>query len=180
MKPGISYNNTAKGRISTMFRTLLAVLIFMCLASTTLAGSFADGVSDATGPAVALGIAAAYFTTGEQGKENASRLTDAVLISYGISKILKPNLSVNDDGYEHTFPSGHTAIAFAAASSLAEIHPKQKWYYYAGAALIGWSRVETDAHTWRDVLGGTALGITMGKWSINSSEGLMIGRVYRF
>lgn len=163
-----------------MFRTLLIVLIFICFASTSFAGSFADDVSDATAPVAALGVAAAYFTSGEHGEENASRLTDALVISYGITKILKPNLDVNNGGDEHSFPSGHTAIAFATASSLSEVHPEQKWYYYAGAALIAWSRVETGAHTWRDVLGGAAVGITVGNWSMNSSDGLMIGRVYRF
>ena len=163
-----------------MLRIFLIILVLTCFATASIAGSFANAVSDATGPAAALGIAAAYFTTGEAGKANAARMTDAIVISYGITKILKPNLDVNEGGDEHSFPSGHTAIAFATASSLTEIHPKQKWYYYAGAALIGWSRVETDSHTWRDVIGGMAVGLTVGNWSMNSSDGLMIGKVYKF
>ena len=51
---------------------------------------------------------------------------------------------------------------------------------YAGAAVVGWSTVAIDAHSWVDVLGGAALGIAVGNWSISSGDGLMIGRAFRF
>ena len=163
-----------------MPRTMLIAVIFVCFASTALAATFAQTVSDATGPAAALGVAAAYFTTGELGKQNASRMADALLLSVGTAELLKPNLTVNDNRWDHSFPSGHTALAFATASSLGKIHPKQKWLYYAGAALVGWSRVETGAHTWTDVLGGAALGTAAGNLSMSSQNGLMLGRIYKF
>ena len=144
------------------------------------ADGFAKSVSDATAPAIAVGVLAAYFGSEGDGKPNAARVADAALVSYGFAELLKPNLSVNDNGFSHSFPSGHTAVAFSTASSLAGINPKQKWLYYGGAALIGWSRVETGAHTWKDVLGGALLGVTVGKWSVSSPSGLMLGRVYKF
>lgn len=155
----------------------------VALPALCFAGDFAQSVVDATKPAVAIGIAAAYLGGHDQqkGLANAARTTDAVLLSYGIAETLKPNMTVNKDaGFRHSFPSGHTTVAFATASSLAEIYPKQKWLLYAGAGLIGWSTVKIDGHTWADVAGGAVLGTAIGKWSFSSRDGLMVGRVFRF
>ena len=147
------------------------------------AGGLADNAIQATKPAVAVGIVAAYVgaRNSQNGLANAARTADAVLLSYGIAEALKPNLAVNSEPrFRHSFPSGHTTVAFATASSLAGIYPKQKWLLYAGAGLIGWSTVEVNGHTWADVAAGAALGTVVGKWSISSSNGLMIGRVFQF
>ena len=163
-------------------RTIILILVAIMLLGSTMAiaDSFATNVSEATKPALAASIVAAYFATKDHGTSNAARVTDSILLSYGLAESLKPNLKWNRDSDRRSFPSGHTATAFAAASSLGEINPKQKWMYYAGAALVGWSRVETGAHTWRDVLGGAAVGITIGKWSVSSGSGLMVGRAFKF
>lgn len=142
--------------------------------------SFAQDVSDATAPLVALGIAATFLGSVDDAQSDAARVADAAIIAVGTAELLKPNIRIGHGDELHGFPSGHAAIAFGAASALGEAHPRHKWLYYAGAALIGWSRVETGAHSWGDVLGGAALGITVGKWSMSSSDGLMIGRAYRF
>ena len=151
--------------------------------SSVCAADFARNVADATKPAVAVGIAAAFLggRTEQQRLDNAARITDAVMLSYGIAETLKPNLKVNDEAeYRHSFPSGHTTVAFATATSLAEVYPKQKWLFYGGASLVGWSVVETKAHTWADVASGALLGTAVGKWSFASRDGLLIGRVFRF
>jgi membrane-associated phospholipid phosphatase len=44
------------------------------------------------------------------------------------------------------------------ATVLAEYQPKCKWLAYGVASTIGWSRIETDAHHWQDVVAGAALG----------------------
>ncbi len=157
-----------------------ALLVVAASGSSCIAGGFAKSVGDATAPAVAIGVISAYFGSHEAGKPNAARVADAAVMSFGLARLLKPNLNVSNNGYEHSFPSGHTAVAFATASSLAEINPNKKWIYYGSAALVGWSRVESRAHTWKDVLAGAALGITVGKWSVSSPSGLMLGRVYKF
>jgi membrane-associated phospholipid phosphatase len=146
-------------------------------AGTTLA----QGLGDATGPLVAVGIAATFFGPGENARNEGARAADAAVISLGLAELAKPNLNVDGEGkHLHGFPSAHTAIAFGTATALADLHPKQKWAFYAGAALIGWSRVECDAHSWKDVLGGAALGFGVGKWSMSASDGLMLARVFRF
>ena len=158
---------------------LAVVLVYAC-APAEAARSFAKGVGDVTGPLVAVGIAATYFGSDEHAKAKTARVTDAAVIAYGMAKLLKPNLNVGDSRHRHGFPSGHTAVAFGTATAMADVFPKQKWFLYAGAALVGWSRVESDAHTWGDVLGGAALGFGVGRWSVSAPDGLLLGRVYRY
>ena len=62
------------------------------------------------------------------------------------------------DGGSRSFPSGHTASAFAGASYL---HYRYGWKWglpsYAAAAVVGYSRVEADRHFWYDVVAGAAI-----------------------
>lgn len=64
------------------------------------------------------------------------------------------------NGYERSFPSGHTAAAFASAGFL---QMRYGWGYgipaYALAAFTGYSRVESNNHWTSDVLAGAAIGI---------------------
>ncbi|MGH8252905.1 MAG: phosphatase PAP2 family protein [Steroidobacteraceae bacterium] len=64
------------------------------------------------------------------------------------------------DGGSHSFPSGHTALAFTGAEF---IRKEYGWRWglpaYAVATYVGWSRVESREHYSRDVLAGAAIGI---------------------
>ena len=64
----------------------------------------------------------------------------------------------------HSFPSGHTAIAFATATSLGLSYPE--WYVVvpaaAWAATMGATRVWHGVHYPTDVAAGAALGIASG------------------
>lgn len=68
------------------------------------------------------------------------------------------------DGSDNkSFPSNHTANAFASATTL---HLRYGWEVglpaYGIAALVGVGRVEAERHYWRDVAAGAALGIATG------------------
>jgi membrane-associated phospholipid phosphatase len=62
-----------------------------------------------------------------------------------------------------SFPSGHTAIAFAAATAI-DRETTSGWVPFAVyplASVVGWSRVHDDRHWTSDVVAGAALGIWM-------------------
>lgn len=77
----------------------------------------------------------------------------------------------NSGGF--SFPSGHTAVAFATATSLSLAYPK--WYViapsFAYAGAVAWSRMYLGVHYPSDLLGGILIGIgssllsyQIGRW----------------
>jgi len=66
------------------------------------------------------------------------------------------------DGDPFSFPSAHSACAFAAAAVLARRWPRRWYLFYLAAAAVGGSRVLLLKHFPSDVLAGAALGITFG------------------
>lgn len=80
----------------------------------------------------------------------------------GASLILKYAISEErpDHSNHHSFPSGHTGIAFANA---AFVQRRYGWKLgapaYALAAYVGWGRVFSRKHHWWDVVAGAALGV---------------------
>lgn len=76
--------------------------------------------------------------------------------------ILKPLVNeTRPNGGAHSFPSGHTASAFAGAGFLQR---RYGWSYglpaYVAAALTGVSRVEGNYHWSADVLTGALIGFS--------------------
>lgn len=71
-----------------------------------------------------------------------------------------PTLIALKNATNGSFPSGHTAEAFANATSLTLI--THKWYVavpaYAWAGLVGYSRLYLGVHYPADILGGAILG----------------------
>ncbi len=68
------------------------------------------------------------------------------------------------DGGGHSFPSGHTAAAFASASVL---HGHFGWKVatpaYSLAAYIGWTRLRDDQHWLSDLAAGATIGLIVGQ-----------------
>ncbi|MBB5716565.1 phosphatase PAP2 family protein [Sphingomonas aerophila] len=68
-----------------------------------------------------------------------------------------------DDSDNRSFPSGHTSVSFAAATTL-----EKRYGWKAGlpalavARFVGLARVEADKHYIHDVLAGAAIGGASG------------------
>lgn len=66
--------------------------------------------------------------------------------------------------YGRSFPSGHTIIAFATATTISLQY--KKWYVvvpaYVWASAVGYSRMYRGVHYPSDVLGGAVIGIGTG------------------
>jgi membrane-associated phospholipid phosphatase len=71
---------------------------------------------------------------------------------------------IRPDGSDNnSFPSGHTASAFAAAASIYERQgAKAGIPAFALAGLVGIARVKADKHYWYDVVAGAGIGLASG------------------
>lgn len=70
-----------------------------------------------------------------------------------------------------SFPSGHTTVAFAAATVFALEYKNRPWipiFAYSAASLIGLSRITENRHWTTDVLVGAALGYLTGRQVVNN------------
>ncbi|AHF06084.1 phosphatase PAP2 family protein [Desulfitobacterium metallireducens] len=63
----------------------------------------------------------------------------------------------------YSFPSGHTASAFAAAGILAKMVKKYRGYVIALASLIAFSRMYLFVHYPTDIIGGIIVGLFSSK-----------------
>ena len=91
----------------------------------------------------------------------------AVAAADGIALLLKwivGSKRPTDDGlvaipHSHSFPSGHTATAFAAATVLSALVPRAAPAFYVLAAAIGYSRLYVGVHWPLDVVAGAVIGV---------------------
>ena len=65
----------------------------------------------------------------------------------------------------HSFPSGHTASSFAAATAIATFYPNAAPLVFTLATLVGASRVHLGHHFPSDVAAGAMIGIGTGTFT---------------
>ena len=142
------------------------------------------------GPEVAEMEAALAAYTGAKHCIAVASGTEALLIAQGTVGILKglagrarPEVSIEDersfrlgrgfrDASDHyrSFPSGHSAMGFAAAAAVtsetSNWWPNSTWFIapvmYGGATLIAASRMYNNKHWASDVVMGAAIGTFAG------------------
>ena len=69
-----------------------------------------------------------------------------------------------------SFPSGHSAAAFAFATGVGRVLPRESVPLRALAALVAYSRVHTGVHYPGDVLVGSLLGTTLAQLTTGALE----------
>jgi undecaprenyl-diphosphatase len=83
----------------------------------------------------------------------------------GIVKVVVGEKRPSDPGplvaipHSHSFPSGHTATAFAGATMLSFFVPRGAPAFYVLAAAIAYSRLYVGVHFPLDVVGGAVIGV---------------------
>ena len=97
----------------------------------------------------------------------ASGLTGVIKVAFGRAR---PN-ALNGPGNFRpfsknvSFPSGHTTLAMAVATSLAR-STKDGWsdvLFYSAALVTGYARINDDKHWLSDVIAGGAIGYLVGR-----------------
>jgi len=90
-------------------------------------------------------------------------------VTYGLKHIVSEDRPDHSD--KRSFPSGHSAIAFAGATALHKEYGQQSILYsiagYAVATAVAIDRVARDRHHWQDVCAGAAIGVLsveLGYW----------------
>ena len=99
---------------------------------------------------------------------NWPRFAVNTIASVGVAYVGKTALKamVKEERPDHSdnksFPSGHTAMAFAVARSIDKEFRKESIWIpiagYAAATAVGIERVANDRHHWYDVVAGAAVG----------------------
>lgn len=103
-----------------------------------------------------------------QGQHNWPRFAVNTIASMGVSFGVKTGLKamIKEERPDHTdnksFPSGHAAMAFAAARSIdKEFRQESIWIPiagYAAATAVGIERIASKRHHWYDVVAGAGVG----------------------
>lgn len=94
-------------------------------------------------------------------------VTISFLVVYGmkaIFKISRPCLGLPDCPENYSFPSGHAAVIFAVATTLA-FHYKDKRLgimLFILGCFVAISRLMIGVHTIEDIIGGSMIGIVIG------------------
>ena len=113
---------------------------------------------------------------GKRGRRAAIASTGAAALStYVAQRLLKPVFRRNRPWFtreaaqvvggktpDHSFPSGHTAASFAAATALAMAYPSARPLLFLTASAVGLSRIHLGHHFLSDVVAGAALGTGIG------------------
>jgi undecaprenyl-diphosphatase len=151
---------------STVFRAInglpgtLLVPVFVAMQAGSLAAVF-----------VAAGIAWRY-----RGRRTAVDVFAAGFSAWVGAKLVKRTVQRGRPSVHYTdvlvrgpaerglgFPSGHSAVAFAMASTVApRVRPRWALAFWKIAAIVGISRVYVGAHLPLDVVGGAGLGLAIG------------------
>lgn len=127
---------------------------------------------------VVLGLGGAWLLSDQRERPAVWRVTRAALASSVITRLLKiyvgrarpyasesspAFLPIHLDGRFHSFPSGHTALAFSLAQAIDD-EIDNGWVeagLYAASSLVAWSRVRQDDHWLSDVTAGAIEGIAV-------------------
>ncbi len=142
-----------------MRKSSLAVLFTLSItlpAFTTDYFETAGDVGQYALPAAALGIAV-WQKDWKGCVQLSAALASALAVTYGLKYSVK---ETRPDGGGQSFPSAHTSAAVCGAAFLdIRYGPAYGLPAYGAAALVGWSRIESNQHYPLDVVAGAVIGV---------------------
>ncbi len=160
-----------------MFKKLLLIFAFLSL---IINSSYAQADEiETTGDILQIAIPAIGFGTTLllKDREGSWQVTKHFATTFLTTHALKYLVDKDrpDGSGNNSFPSGHTSAAFQGATF---IHLRYGWKWsipaYAGAAFVGYSRVDSDNHYVEDVVAGAAIGILSGYLFVSPWENISL------
>ncbi len=144
-----------------IFSYLVLILLIISVYPNDI---YANDSIELTGDILKIAIPATAYAMTFYYNDHEGRIEfyKSFLTTLGVTYILKYFIhETSPNGGPGSFPSGHTSIAFSGASF---IQRRYGWRFgipaYIAAAFVGWSRIESKNHYWKDVLAGSTIGIT--------------------
>ena len=159
------------------YRICFAALWVLLLSAN---GSSADDGTKRAGDilTVALPVVAAGLSVAHGDTNGLWQLMESEAATTLLTEVLKYStheMRPNGKG-DKSFPSLHASVAFSAAQYL---QSRAGWEYgvpaYLLATLVGYSRVYTKEHYWKDVVGGAALGASVSYYLTDSAPATRFG-----
>jgi membrane-associated phospholipid phosphatase len=99
--------------------------------------------------------------------EGALQIAESLTATLVTTAALKHSIHAErpDHSDDQSFPSGHAAWSFAAATYVHRRHGLDSaWPLYALASYVGYTRVHARQHRWGDVAGGAAVAAASSGW----------------
>lgn len=123
---------------------------------------------------VLAGVGMAWLGGGRGRRAGMATALGCLTASYVVQRLMKPVfrrkrpfvdrdvLVVGIKPADASFPSGHTAASFAAATALSSFYPQAAPLAFTLATAVGLSRVYLGHHFGSDVAVGAGVGIGIG------------------
>ncbi|MBC7185985.1 MAG: phosphatase PAP2 family protein [Calditrichaeota bacterium] len=123
----------------------------------------AAGGLEAAGTLVLLALptTGGVLTFAHHDGQGTKQLAASLAVTAGLTMALKYTIDEKrPNGREHSFPSGHTSLAFSAAEFM---RVRYGWKYgapaIAAASFVAYSRVASRQHYAHDVVAGAVIGV---------------------
>lgn len=125
-----------------------------------------EGFIERSGDIIQLGLPvyAGLHSLSQKDTSGLLQLTGVVATQSVATWGLKETINrKRPNGGKHSFPSGHTAVSFAAATYLAKRNGAAYGIpAYVLASYVGYSRIQAKKHWVSDVLAGAGIGVASG------------------
>jgi membrane-associated phospholipid phosphatase len=157
-----------------MFKQRCATAVVLALASASALASVAGErrAGDTLSLALPLGTLAVEAWRGDW--QGAWQLTQTFALTTGVTEVLKNTTGVTrpDGSDDRSFPSGHAARAFSAATY---VHRRHGWPtalpLYVAATYVGHTRVQARRHRWSEVAVAAGLAYGFASWRVHPATG---------
>ncbi|MBX3619615.1 MAG: phosphatase PAP2 family protein [Rhizobacter sp.] len=103
----------------------------------------------------------------------AGQFTRSFALTLTATELLKRSTHVErpDGSNDESFPSGHAARAFAAATYVHARHGfDHAWPLYLLATYVGHTRVQAHRHRWVDIAGAAAVAAASSHWLVQRQQ----------